>query len=64
MTDHIIEARRQFLGSTFRSLAERDALAGEVLSSLSGDLLLDWLDEVEGDRGEDVLRARRPDPPV
>jgi len=41
------EVRRQFLGSTFRSLAERDALAGEVLSSLSGDLLLDWLDEVE-----------------
>lgn len=41
------EVRRQFLSSTFRSLAERGELANEVLSSVSGDLLLDWLDEVE-----------------
>ncbi len=41
------KVRRQFLGSTFRSLADHQNLADEVLCNLSGELLLDWLDEIE-----------------
>ena len=42
--------RRRFLNSTFRSLAEREDLADQLLGGLSGDLLLAFLDEVDDPR--------------
>jgi len=42
--------RRQFLNSTFRSLGDREDLANQVLGAISGDMLLEFLNDVDDPR--------------